>query len=177
MSRLCHVIARTSRSTASEAGTKLVGEGLLSLDKDGVRGGRSVELDNLALLLEVVDDGHAGLDKGSEALADALGVVVGASRGLSTLEKTSLHDLLGAVEEENHLGGADGFLKLYGLVHLTREAVDEETAFLGAGLLERLGHGVLQQLDSDLHGNNQAVLNVVLDQLAKLGTGSLLLGA
>lgn len=154
-----------------------LGHSQLGLDVDLVRGRGGIELDHLALLLKVVDDGHAGLDKGAEALTDALGVVIGAARCLATLEESLLHHLLRAVEEENHLGGADSLLELDGLVHLAGEAVDEEAALGGARLLERLGHGVLEQLDRHLHGYNEAVLDVVLDELAELRAGALLLGA
>lgn len=64
------------------------------------------------------------------------------------------------------------------LVELARESVDEETALGGvAVLLESLGHGVLEQLDGDFHGDNEPVLDVVADEVAKLGARAFLLGA
>lgn len=63
------------------------------------------------------------------------------------------------------------------LVHLAREAINEELALLAAVLLHGLGHGVLEQLDGDLHGDDKTVLDVVADQVAELGAGAVLLGA
>lgn len=158
-----------------EVGAESLGEVLLGglEDVGGSRGG--VNLDDLALLLELVHDRHARLDEGLEALADALGVVVGAAAGLATLQQAALHDLLGAVEEEDELGGADALFELVSLVELTGEAIDKEAALLGATLLEGLGHGVLEELNGHLHGNNKAVLDVVADEVTELGTGALLL--
>ncbi len=160
-----------------KVGTEPLAEALLGLGKDLVGGGDGLDLDDLALLLVVVDDGHARLDKGAEALADALGVVVGAAAGLAALEQALLHDLFRAVKEEDELGGADRVLELVGLVELAREAVDEEAALPGALFRERVRHGVLEQLDRHLHGHNQAVFDVVADKVAKLRAGTVLLGA
>lgn len=149
----------------------------LGCDKDGLWSRGGVHLDHLALLVIVVYDGHARLDKGPESLADALGIVVGAAARLSTLEKAFLHDLFGAVEEEDHLGGADRLFKFVRLVKLSGETVDEEAALGSTSLGESFGHGVLEKLDGDFHGDNETVLDIVADQVAKLRTRTFLLGA
>jgi hypothetical protein len=160
-----------------EVRSELFGEALLGglEDVSGSRGG--VNLDDLALLLKLIDDGHARLDKGLEALADAVGVIVSAAAGLSALKETALHDVLRAVIEEDELGGTDGLLELVGLIKLAGEAVNEEAALVRAALLEGLSHGVLEELDGDLHGDDETVLDVVTDQIAELRAGALLLGA
>ena len=158
-----------------KVGAESLSETLLGGLKDVGRRRGGVNLDNLALLLELVHDGHARLNEGLEALADALGVVVGAAAGLATLQQAALHDLLGAVEEEDELGGADALFELVGLIKLTGEAVNEEAALVRATLLKGLGHGVLEELDSHLHGDDEAVLDVVADEVTELGTGALLL--
>lgn len=158
-------------AATSEVGAQPLPDGRLGVLGDLLGGGRGVDLDDAALLLVVVDDGHAGLDKGAEALADALLVVVGAAAGLAALEQARLHGGLGAVVEEHELGGADRLLELEGLVQLAREAVDQEPAALGARGLPRdlVLHRVLQQRDRHLHRHDLAVLDVVLDQLPVLG--------
>ena len=161
-----------------EVGAQSLAERLLRLLKDFIGASRGVHLDNLGLLLVVVDDGHARLDEGAEALADALGVVVGAAAGLAALEQALLHGLLGAVVEEDELGRADRLLELVRLVELAGEAVDEEAALGGVAGGGEVGlHGVLEQLDGDLHGHNQAVLDVVADEVAELRALAVLLGA
>lgn len=151
-------------------------EQFFRLGKDLVGRGSGINLDNLANLLVVVDDRHAGVDESAEALADALGVVVGSAAGLASLEETGLHDLFGAIVEQNQLGGADGLFKLVSLVHLAREAINEEATLLAAALLQSLGHGVLKKLNSNFHRDNETVLNVVADQVTELGARALLLG-
>jgi hypothetical protein len=84
----------------------------------------SVDLDDTPLRLELVDNGHAGVDEGLEALLDRLDVVVGTTRGLATVQETLEHDLLGRVEEEGELGGDDGALESVGLIELAGEACD-----------------------------------------------------
>ena len=160
-----------------EAGTQPFGEGLLGVGIDLIGSRGSIELQNLANLLKVVNNGHACLDEGTEALANTVGVVILAATGLAALEKTGLHDSFGAVEEENELGGADSLLELDSLVHLARETIDKEASLLRTCLLENSGHGVLEESNSHLHGNDEAVADVVLDKVAVLRTGSLLFSA
>jgi hypothetical protein len=81
----------------------------------------SVNLDNTPLRLELIDNGHAGVDKGLEALLDRLDIVVSTTRGLAAVQKTLEHDLLGRVEEEGELGRDDGALESVGLVELAGE--------------------------------------------------------
>ena len=110
--------------------------------------------------------------------ADRVDVVVDTPARFAALEQTALHLRLGALKVEHkgalaHLQsvrqcrsesqlqrrGRCGrtqthrLLKLEGLVHLAREAVDQE-AVAFAGL-----HGVLEQVDRDLHGNDLALPN------------------
>jgi len=160
-----------------EAGTQPFGEGLFGIGVDLIGSRGSIELQNLANLLEMVDNGHACLDEGAEALANTLGVVVLAATSLAALEETGLHDSFGAVEEEDELGGADSLLELDSLIHLTRESVDKEASLLRTCLLEDSGHGVLEESNSHLHGDDEAVADVVLDEIPVLRTGSLLFGA
>lgn len=72
-------------------------------------------------------------------------------------------------------------VKLESLIHLPWEAIDEETAssigptFPGAILVEGSLHSVLKEFDCDLHGHDVALLDTVLDKLAKLGAFTVLL--
>lgn len=170
--------AHFSKSLAADLeGTQFVGKPLLGLLKDFGRGVGGVDLNNPTLLIEVIDDRHARLDESAEPLADRLGIVVRPPASLSPLQQPGLHDLLGAVVKEDKLGRAHGLLELVRLIQLTREAVDEELSLLGARLGESLSHGVLEQLYRDLHGDNQTILNVVANQVAKLRARALLFGA
>lgn len=151
-----------------QAGCKLVRGDL----EDDIRGRASVNLDDTALLLVAVDDGHAGLDKSLEPLLDALSVVVGSTTRLASLEESSLHDGFGAIIKENGASAAHSLLKLLGLVHLAGEAIDEESTLCGALALHRLTHSVLEELDGDLHRDNGAVPDAVVDEGAKLAPGA-----
>ena len=74
-------------------------------------------------------------------------------------------------------------VELESLVHLAREAVDEEAAAavcpaLVAALLaclEGLAHRVLEQLDRDLHGHDLALLDVGTNDIPVFGAFSVLL--
>ena len=69
-------------------------------------------------------------------------------------------------------------VKLDGLVHLPREPINQErldVALLALG--DDVEHGVLEQLERDLHRDNLALLDVVLDQRAVLALWPLLLRA
>ena len=74
-------------------------------------------------------------------------------------------------------------VELEGLVHLPGEAVDEEAAAAvlpavrAALAVDGLLHGVLEQLDGDLHRHDRPVLDAVLDELAELGALAVLLSA
>jgi hypothetical protein len=142
---------------------------------DLVRGLDSLDLDNTAILFKVVDNGHASLDKGSETLADTLLVVISSSTGLAAVDQTLLHDLFGTLKEQSEDALADGLFELDGLVHLAGEAVDEE--LVGAVFLDGGLHGVFEQLDGDFHGNDLAVADVFLDQVAELAALAVLLFA
>ena len=142
---------------------------------DLVRGLDSLNLDNTAILVKVVDNRHAGLDKGSETLANALLIIVSSATGLAAVDQTLLHDLLGTLEEKSKVALADGLFELDSLVHLARETVDEElvdVVVLDGGL-----HGVFEQLDGDFHGDNLAVADVLLDQVAEVAALAILLFA
>lgn len=133
----------------------------------------------------MLDDGHSLLVVRAEALADALLVVVLAPAGLAALEEPLRHLVLGGREEEHHARLADVLVELERLVHLAREAVDEEAAAAVApavaaaarGVLERGAHRVLEQLDRDLHRHDLALADVGADHLAVLGARPGLLGA
>lgn len=142
---------------------------------DLVRGLNSLDLDNTAILLKVVNDRHAGLDKGSETLADTLLIVISSAAGLATVDQTLLHDLLGTLKEQGKVALADGLFELDSLVHLAGETVDEE--FVDAVVLNGGLHGVLEQLDGDFHGDNLAVADVLLDEVAKIAALAVLLFA
>lgn len=133
----------------------------------------SINLDDPSLLPKILHDGHARLDEGAEPLADALFVVIGAPARLAPLQQPCLHGLLGAVVEQDELRGAHALLELECLVELARETVDEEALRGGQGIL----HGILEQGDGHLHGHDLAVLDIVFDELAVLGTLAVLLGA
>jgi len=157
--------------------TKRLAELLLGVERDLLGRPGGVHLDDAALLVVVVNDGHARLNESTEPLADRLGVVVGPAGRLAALEQAALHLGLGAVVEQDQLGRADNLLKLERLVHLAREPIDQEAALVGLVVGERLGHGVFEQGDRHLHGHDVAVLDAVLDELAELGAGPVLLGA
>lgn len=133
----------------------------------------SLDLDDTAVLVKVLDNRHAGLDESSETLANALLVVIGSATGLAAVDQTLLHDVLGALEEEGEDTLADRLLKLNSLVHLAGETVDEE--LVDALVLDSGLHGVLEQLDSNLHGDNLAIANVFLDQVTEVATLTVLL--
>lgn len=140
---------------------------------DLVRGLDSLNLDNTAVLVKVVDNRHAGLDKGSETLADTLLVVVGSTTGLAAVDQTLFHDLLGTLEEQSEVALADGLFELDSLVHLAGKAINEElvnVVVLDGGL-----HGILEQLDGDFHGDNLAVADVLLDQVTEVAALAILL--
>lgn len=60
-------------------------------------------------------------------------------------------------------------LELHGLVHLAGETIDQET------LLARGEHGVLEEGNGDLHGDDSTLADIGLDQLAILRARTLLL--
>jgi len=151
-----------------------LGKELLDISVDLVRVPLGVDLDYPALLLKLVDHGHARFDKGAEALLDRLEVVVCAARRLATVQQALLHDGLGALEEEGELGRDDGALEGVGLIEFTREAINQEQPLFILARNARL-HSILQQLDGNLHGHNRALLDVRLDHLAELAAWAVLL--
>lgn len=128
---------------------------------------------DLVLLLVGLNDRETGVLEDVEALLDGLNVVIVAARALTALEKTFQHDLLGALKVEDDLGGDNDLFKLDSLVHLAREAVNQETGL--AFLLDGLLHGVLKQGNRDLHRHDQTLADIVANQIAIFGTLSLLL--
>lgn len=78
-------------------------EPLLHILVHFIRAPLRTDFDHLALLLELVDDGHACFDKHAEPLLDALEVVVCAARRLAAVEQAFLHDLFRAIEEQSEL--------------------------------------------------------------------------
>lgn len=140
---------------------------------DLIRGLNSLDLDDTTLFVKVVNNGHASLDKGSETLADALLVVISSAASLAAVEQTLLHDLLSALKEQSEDTLADGLLELNSLVHLARETVNQE--LVDVFVLDGVLHGVLEQLNGDLHRNNLAVANVLLDQVAEVTALAVLL--
>ena len=87
------------------------------------------------------------------------------------------------VTGETERKGTHVLVELEGLIHLAREAVDEETALavlpaVAVALLgESSAHGVLEQLDGDLHGHDLTLADVLADHLAILGPFPVLLRA
>ena len=79
--------------------------------------------------------------------------------------------------------GTHVLVKLESLIHLAREAIDEEAtlsvlpAVAFAVLGESSTHGVLEELDGDLHGHNLAFTDVLANHLAILGAFAVLLRA
>jgi hypothetical protein len=142
---------------------------------DLVRGLNCLDLDNTAILLKVVDDRHASLDKGSETLANTLLVIISSATGLAAVDQTLLHDLFGTLKEQGEVALADGLFKLNSLVHLARETVDEE--FVDVIVLDGGLHGVFKQLDGDFHRDNLAVANIFLDQVTEITALAVLLFA
>lgn len=67
------------------------------------------------------------LFKLTEPLHDTLFVVIRPARGLASLLEPNEHDFLGAREEDDGRGRADRVVELVRLIHLTREAIDEES--------------------------------------------------
>lgn len=76
-----------------------------------LRPGGSIDPFDLAFGLEVFDHGHASVHKGTEALADAFGIVVGASRRLAPVQQPLLHYRLRAVKEEREFRRANAGFK------------------------------------------------------------------
>lgn len=152
-----------------------LGKAELDVLVDLIRFLHGLDLDNTAIFIKVVDDRHAGLDKGSETLADARLIVVSSTAGLSAIDQTLLHDVLGAVKEQSEDALADRLLELNGLIHLTREAVNEE--FVDALVLDGRLHCVLEQLDRHFHGHDLAVADVFFNQVAEVAAGAVLLFA
>ena len=95
---------------------------LLHIPVNLVRLLHSVDFDDAALRLELVDDWHASIDKGLESLLDRLHVIVGTPRRLAANQEALEHDLLRCIEEEGELGRDDRALERVGLVELSREA-------------------------------------------------------
>lgn len=66
------------------------------------------------------------------------------------------------------------FFKLQSLVHLTGEAIDQEAttvvipSFSSLSAPEGIEHGILEQVDCDFHGDDLALLDVVLDEFTVL---------
>ena len=161
----------------------------LRLLKHVLNGSLAHDLDDASFLVVAVDNRHARLDKGAEALAYALGVIVGPPAGLAALNEPPLELVLGAVVEEDEAGGADGLLKHVCLVHLAGEAVDKKLSLdacdvvavvvggAGGVELQGLAHGLLDQLHGHLHGHDGAVADAGLDEVAEFGAVAILLGA
>ena len=154
----------------------------------------------------MIHHGHARVDKGSEPLCDAFGIVIGAPRGFAPLEEPGLHDILGTVEEEGEGGWANGGFEMEGLIHFTGEAwmVVVRTRLLccvvdlslreGKGKRERgctidekspraavsfnfLSHGVFKELHCDFHGNDLSRADIFFDHAAEFTVRSILLCA
>ena len=125
-----------------------------------------VDLPHQVQLPEVVDDGHRRVDVGVEALLERLLVVVGAARPGGAPAQAPLDArLLVAVEEEDEALldlVAHGGVPALQVVLVAGEAVDEEVVLL------RLVHGGLEERARDLDGDDGAVADVALDQLAVL---------
>ena len=74
-------------------------------------------------------------------------------------------------------------VELESLVHFARKAVDEEAALAVlptltlAVLCEGGGHGILEELDGDFHGDDEALTDVSTDHLAILGAFAVLFSA
>lgn len=137
----------------------------------------------------------------TESLLDALLVVILAAACLAALEETLKHLFLGCGEEQDHGRLADlvmpdmltynvtmsqatyVLIKLDCLVHLAGEPIDEEATLavlptLALVLLcESSTHGILEELDGDLHRNDLALTNVLADHLTVLGAFAVLLRA
>lgn len=138
----------------------------------------------------------------TESLLDALLVVILAAACLAALEETLEHLFLGCGEEQDHGRLADlvmpdmleykvttmsqathVLIKLDCLVHLAGEPIDEEATLavlptLALVLLcESSTHGILEELDGDLHRNDLALTNVLADHLTILGAFAVLLRA
>ena len=128
-----------------------------------------VDLNHLAVLAEVLDDGHGGVEVGVEPLLQRLEVVVGAAgAGGAAVQAPLDARLLVAHEEQDkvEVGLVPHLLvPAAQVVLVAREAVDEE--LVRAGLV----HGALEQRAGDLDGDDGAVGDVALDQLAELGSG------
>ena len=125
-----------------------------------------VNLPHEVQLPEVVNDGHRRVDVGVEALLERLLVVVGAARPGGAPAQAALDArLLVAVEEEDEALldlVAHGGVPALQVVLVAGEAVDEEVVLL------RLVHGGLEERARDLDGDDGAVADVALDQLAVL---------
>lgn len=125
-----------------------------------------VDLPDEVLLPEAVDDGHRRVDVRVEALLERLLVVVGAARAGGAPAQAPLHaGLLVAVEEEHKLLldlVSHGRVPALEVVLVPGKPVNEEVVLL------RLVHGGLEEGASDLDGDDCAVADVALDELAVL---------
>lgn len=134
----------------------------------------------------------------TEALLDTLFIIILTAARLAALQQTAEHDLFRGRVENDERALAHRLVKLERLVHLAREAVDQEAAATalptlsilrlmvgrrgrviggGSARLDGIAHGVLEKLDGDLHGHDVALTDVGPDELAVLAPFAVLLGA
>lgn len=136
----------------------------------------------------------------TETFLDTFHVVIFPATRLTSFQKTLQHNLLRSCKEENkgrlaHLYrgvppsafitrprlGTYVFVEFQRLVHLAGESVNQETAlvvlptFAFVFRLEHGAHGVLEQLDGNLHRHDLAFANVRADHISKLGAFAVLL--
>jgi hypothetical protein len=121
----------------------------------------------------------------TETLCNNFNIVVFASGGFSALQQASEHHLFGRIEEDDQRGKAQlivlnrycdmikeakvmthRFIECQSLIHLPREAVDQEPAFairppISSPFLQRFSHGVLKELHGNMGWYESAFLNAV----------------
>jgi hypothetical protein len=96
----------------------------------------------------------------------ALNVIVNPSTRLAPPRQSVHHFLLRTLKIKHQARARHILLKLLRLIQLSREPVNQET-FGGC-----LGHGGGEQGDGYFHGYNEPVFDVVVDEVAKLGAGT-----
>ena len=125
----------------------------------------------------------------TEALLDALGVVVCPTTCLASLRQSLQHRLFAALEEEHKAREAYSLVKAEGLVHLPGKTIDEEPSFAicplalllfrhiesGSLRLDCFVHGVFEKGNRHFLRHNLALLDVVCNELSKFRAFSLLL--
>mmetsp|Transcript_28976 Transcript_28976/g.58375 ORF Transcript_28976/g.58375 Transcript_28976/m.58375 type:complete len:257 (+) Transcript_28976:347-1117(+) len=157
-----HVHGRTQRRGGGKALLDPL-DGRLCVIPDLLDIASAVDLVFHPLVIVVLEDRRRLRCVHAEALLDRLDVVVRSAARLPALEAAGLHYLLRAIVEKDASKGqliSHHLLPAREVIGIAREAIDEEA--LPACRPDRID----QQLHSHLHGDNLALLDVLIDHVA-----------